>query len=87
MANLELTDLLKSFEEHTSYQNPSGAPKQIASQPTKAAKPAKGAAKIMKQMVSDGLPIDDEGISGQAGDTELANIEKIWQAVSDVEDY
>lgn len=87
VANLELTDLLKSFEEHTSYQNPSGAPKQIASQPTKAAKPAKGAAKIMKQMVSGGLPIDDEGISGQAGDTELANIEKIWQAVSDVEDY
>lgn len=41
----------------------------------------------MKQMLTGGLPIEDGmGISGQAGDTELANIEQIWQAVSDVED-
>lgn len=42
---------------------------------------------MMKQMLTGGLPIEDGmGISGQAGDTELANIEQIWQAVSDVED-
>ena len=42
---------------------------------------------MMKQMLTGGLPIEEGmGISGQAGDTELANIEQIWQAVSDVED-
>ena len=46
VANLELTDLLKSFEEHTGYQG-SSAP-QPTQQQAKAAKPAKGAAKIMK---------------------------------------
>ena len=44
---------------------------------------------MMKQLMTGGLPIPDgmEISSGQAaGDTELANIEQIWQAVSDVED-
>lgn len=42
---------------------------------------------MVKQLLTGGLPIDEGmGISGQAGDTELANIEQIWQAVSDVED-
>lgn len=42
---------------------------------------------MMRQLVTGGMPIEaGMEISGPAGDTELANIEKIWQAVSDVED-
>lgn len=46
---------------------------------------------MVKQLVSGGLPVDvdlgkDSMLGGQAGDTELANIEQIWQALSDVED-
>ena len=83
VANLELTDLLKSFEEHTGYK--------AQDQPTQAkeSKPVKGgAANMIKQLTTGGLPIDESmGIAGGAGDTELANIEQIWSMAGEqVED-
>lgn len=83
VANLELTDLLKSFEEHSGYKKAEG---HSAKPVDKEQKPIKGA-HMMKQLMTGGIPTaEGMEIAGQAGDTELANIEKIWQAVSDVEE-
>ena len=86
---------MKSFEEHTGYQAGTRTDNTAKNSASAAAKDAafekatggqKGA-KVVKQLM--GVPgVAELGGSdrhgrGEGGDTELANIEKIWQAVSD----
>ena len=54
VANLELTDLLKSFEEHSSYKKAAGLG-PVVKPAAKEMKPGKGA-KMMKQLITGGIP-------------------------------
>ena len=82
VANLELTDLLKSFEEHTGYQAGT-KPAPVKSSTTakdsaieKATGGQKGA-KLVKNLMGGGLPVEigAHQVNSNGGDTELANIE------------
>lgn len=80
--NLELTDLLKSFEEHTSYQATTGEVSAAAKHlPTK--KTSKEAGAIAKLTGLPGVPID---LLKKANDEYNANLDSIWSS-ADVEKY
>ena len=64
VANLELTDLLKSFEEHTAYQaGTKPAPAKPTTKDTAIEKATGGqkGAKIVKQLMGGGLPVESVG--------------------------
>ena len=80
--SLELTGLLKSFEEHTNYQQASGAGANPKA-PQAAGKQASGkGAKMVKQLISGGLP-EDAGLAEV--DPQAAEIERLWQGIQDFE--
>jgi len=60
VANLELSDLLKSFEEHTGFKQGAGMSTVGAKDKQKETDTFKGA-KMMRNLVSGGLPVA-EGI-------------------------
>ena len=81
-ANLELTGLLKSFEEHSNYRQAAGTAADPKA-PQAASKQAAGkGAKMMKQLISGGLP-DDAGLAEV--DPQAAEIERLWQGIQDFE--